>query len=93
VGLFATADRLVVGVPDAECITAPGRQHAISTRPPVPAFSQAAIARFKGSMFLAITVFDMRTFAPIAMSAFSAMSLAAVSTLAMSMLVSSATGE
>jgi hypothetical protein len=33
--------------------------------------SPAAIARFKGSMpFLAITFFDMRTFAPIAMSAF-----------------------
>jgi hypothetical protein len=43
--------------------------------------------------FLAITFSNMRTFAPIAMSAFSAMALAAVSTLAMPMLVSSATGK
>ena len=43
--------------------------------------------------FLAITFSNMRTFAPIAMSAFSAMGLAAVSKLAMSMLVSSATGN
>jgi len=43
--------------------------------------------------FLAITFSNMRTFAPIAMSAFSAMSLAAVSTLAMLILVSSATGN
>ena len=56
------------------------------TRPPVPGFSPAAIARFKGPMpFLAIAFFDMHAFA---MSAFSAMALAAVSTLAMSMLVS-----
>src|SRR6266446_8098532 len=44
----------------------------------------------KGSMaFLAIAFSDMRTIAPIAMSVFSAVALAAVSTLAMSMLVSS----
>jgi hypothetical protein len=43
--------------------------------------------------FLAITFSNMRTFAPIAMSVFSAVALAAVSTLAMSMLVSSATGN
>jgi hypothetical protein len=43
--------------------------------------------------FLAVTFPKMRTFAPIAMSAFSAMAVAAVSTLAMSMLVSSATGN
>ena len=43
--------------------------------------------------FLAIAFSDMRTIAPIAMSVFSAVALAAVSTLAMSMLVSSATGN
>ena len=43
-------------------------------------------------VFLAITFSNMCTFASIAMSAFSAMSLAAVSTLATSILMSSATG-
>jgi hypothetical protein len=53
-----------------------------------------AIARFNGSMpFLAITFSDMRTFAPITMSAFSAMAFAAEPTSAMSMFVSSATGK
>ena len=42
---------------------------------------------------MAITFSNMRSFAPIAMSAFSAMALAAVSTLAMPILVSSATGN
>jgi hypothetical protein len=61
---------VVVCVPEAECVAAPGRLHAISTRPPLPRFSRGAIARFKGSMpFLAITFFDTRTLAPIAMSA------------------------
>jgi hypothetical protein len=61
---------VVVGVPEIECVAAPGRLHAISTRLPLPRFSRAAIARFKGSMtFLAITFFDTRTLAPIAMSA------------------------
>jgi hypothetical protein len=65
-----TADRLVVGVPEAECVAAPRRLHAISTRSPVPRFSRAAMARLKGSMpLLAITFFDTRTLAPIAMSA------------------------
>ena len=41
--------------------------------------------------FLAMMFSDMRTLAPSARSAFSAMALAAASTLAMSMLVSSAT--
>ena len=51
--------------------------HEISAQPLVPAFSQAAIGRFKGSMpFFAITFFDMRTFALLPMSAFSAMALA-----------------
>jgi hypothetical protein len=43
--------------------------------------------------FLVITFSNMLSFVPIANLAFSAMALAAVSTLAMSMLVSSATGE
>ena len=61
---------VVVCVPEAEYVAAPGRLHAISTWPPRPRFSRGAIARFKGSMpFLAITFFDTRTLAPIAMSA------------------------
>ena len=43
--------------------------------------------------FLAITFSNMRTFAPIAMSAFSTMFLVAVSTSAMSVSLSSATGN
>lgn len=57
------------------------------TLAPVPALSQAAIARFKGSRpFLAITFSDMRTFTPSTMSAFSPTALAAVSTCAKSIL-------
>ena len=54
-----TADRLVVGVPEAECVAAPGHLHAMSTRPPLQRLNA----------MLAITFFDTRTLAPIAMSA------------------------
>ena len=57
------------------------------TLAPVPAFSQAMMARLSGSMpCLAITFSDMRTLTPITMSAFSATALAQASTWAKSML-------
>ncbi len=57
------------------------------TLAPVPACSQAAIARFSGSSpCLAITFSDMRTLMPSTMSAFSATALAAASVCAKSML-------
>ena len=47
------------------------------TLAPPPAFSQAMIARFSGSMpFLAMTFSDIRTLTPMAMSAFSATAFA-----------------
>jgi hypothetical protein len=52
-----------------------------------PAFSQAWIERFRGSVpFFAMTFSDMRTLMPMAMSEFSATALAAASTCATSML-------
>ena len=64
------------------------------TLPPVPAISQARMARVNGSRpWLAITFCDMRTLMPMAMSAFSASVFAAASVWAKSMLNSSPTGK
>ena len=64
------------------------------TLPPVPAFSQAEIARLSGSSpSMLITFSDIRTLMPITMSELTATDFAAASTSAKSMMGSSATGD
>jgi hypothetical protein len=75
------ADRLVVGVPDAECIAAPGRQHARGPR--FPASRRPRSPASTARRLLGDHVLQHAHLRADPMSAFSAMS----------MLVSSATGN